>query len=147
MLAGRLKKVLLALISEKQSAFVGGRNVQNGILIANEIVDLWKKKRQKGVILKLDFQKAYDNLSWNFLFDMLSKFGFPPIWVKWIKECVSFTHISVLVNGSPTKEFKMETGLRQGDPLSPFLFILDVEGLNMIFKRAQELGDQVFQWH
>lgn len=65
MLAGGLKEVLPVLISEEQSAFVGVRNIQDGILIVNEVVGLWKKK-QKGVILKLDFQKAYDNLSCNF---------------------------------------------------------------------------------
>lgn len=138
-LAGGSKEVLPVLISEEQSAFVGVRNIQDGILFANEVVDLWKKK-QKGVILKLDFQKAYDNLSWNFLFEMLSKFGFPSTWINWIKECVSSAHSSVLVNGSPTREFRMEKGLRQGDPLSPFLFILAVEGVSMIFKRAQGVG-------
>lgn len=139
-LAERLKKVLPLLISEVQSAFVGGRNIQDGVLIANEIVDFWKRKKQQGVLLKLDFQKAYDNLSWKFLLDMLSKFGFPAKWIKWMKECLSSAYVSVLVNGSPTGEFVLEKGLRQGDPLSPFLFVLAVEGLNLVFKRAQEHG-------
>lgn len=119
---------------------MGGKNIQDDILIANEVVDLWKKKKQKGVVLKLDFQRAYDNLSWNFLFDMKDKFGFPSKWCLWIKECLRTAAVSVLVNGSSTGEFKMEKGLRQGDPLSPFLFILVVEGLNVIFNRAKERG-------
>lgn len=111
-LAKRLKKVLPSLISEEQFAFVGGRNIQDAILIANEVVDLWKKKRQKGILLKLDFQRAYDNLSWNFLFDMLDRFGLPSKWCLWQKDCLHSTSVSVLVNGSPTGEFTMEKGLR-----------------------------------
>lgn len=72
------------------------------------------------MILKLDFQKAYDNLNWNFLLDMLGKFGFPEKWISWVRECLSSAFVSVLVNGSAIGEFRMEKGLRQGDPLSPF---------------------------
>lgn len=67
-LAESLKRVLHVLIFEEQSAFVGGRNIQDGILITNEVLDMWRRKKQKGVILKLDFQRAYDNLSWLYLF-------------------------------------------------------------------------------
>lgn len=71
---------------------------------------------------------------------MLSRFGFPAKRINWIKECLSIAHLSVLVNGSPTVEFVWRKGLDMGDPLSPFLFVLAVEGLNLIFKRAQEHG-------
>ena len=88
-----------------QSAFVGGRSIQDGVLIANEIVDVWKKRRKKGLLLKLDFQKAYDCLNWNFLLSMLRLFGFDEKWISWMKTCISSAQMSVLVNGSPTKEF------------------------------------------
>lgn len=64
------------IISESQSAFIGGRNILDGVLIANEIVDGWKKNKIKGIVLKLDFKKAYDSINWGFLFSMLSNFGF-----------------------------------------------------------------------
>ena len=92
------------------------------------------------MILKLDFEKAYDSINWEFLFDMLSKFGFGSRWVRWMKACVSSAKISVLVNGSPTSEFCPQRGLRQGDPLSPFLFNIVAKGLNILLSRAKELG-------
>ncbi|GMP91325.1 hypothetical protein CsSME_00042073 [Camellia sinensis var. sinensis] len=139
-LSRRLKEVLPCIISETQSAFIGGRNILDGVLIANEMVDGWKKSKKQGVIIKLDFEKAYDSVNWGFLRSMLLKFGFGLRWVKWMTECVSTARISVLVNGSPTDEFSPQRGLRQGDPLSPFLFNLVVEGLNMLLTRAYHMG-------
>ncbi|CAL5417428.1 unnamed protein product [Camellia sinensis] len=84
--------------------------------------------------------KRPDSLNWEFLFDMMSKFGFGTRWVRWMKSCVSSAKISVLVNGSPTPEFCPQRGLRQGDPLSPVLFNIGAEGLNILLSRAKELG-------
>ena len=102
---------------------MGGRNILDGVLIANEVVNLWKKEKRKGVILKLDFEKAYDNINWNFLLSMMKNFGFPNKWIDWAKECITSASLSVLVNGSPAKEFPMMTVLRRGDTLSPFLCV------------------------
>ena len=123
-----------------QSPFVGGRNIQDGVLIANEILDEGKRRKRRGLAIKLDFEKAYGNLNRNFLIKMLNSFEFPEKWVRWISECISSVLSSVLVNGSPTKEFKMQRGLRQGDPLSPFPFILAGEGFNILFRIAKEKG-------
>ncbi|XP_028117415.1 uncharacterized protein LOC114315043 [Camellia sinensis] len=140
-LASRLKKVLQRIIGDSQTAFIGRRNILDGVLISNEIVDWWKKKKkQKGMILKLDFEKAFNSVNWECLFEMLSSFGFQNKWTRWIKECLQSSRVSILVNGSPTAEFCPENGLRQGDPLSPFLFIIVAEGLNMLFQRAKDLG-------
>lgn len=99
-----------------------------------------KKTKKRGLLFKIDFEKAYDSLNWEFLFSMLSSFGFGSKWISWMKKCLSSARISILVNGSPTKEFSPQKGLRQGDPLSPFLFDLAAEGLNILLIRARELG-------
>ncbi|XP_028115979.1 uncharacterized protein LOC114313761 [Camellia sinensis] len=107
---------------------------------ANEVVDGWKKTKRRGIILKLDFEKAYDSVNWGFQYSMMSNFGFGDKWVEWIKTCISLAIIFVLVNGSPTSEFSSHKGLRQGDLLSPFLFNLVEEGLNILMERAKEVG-------
>ncbi|XP_028077559.1 uncharacterized protein LOC114279501 [Camellia sinensis] len=122
------------------SAFVSGRHILDGVLIANEVVDGWHKAKNKGIILKLDFEKAYDSLNWEFLLPMLGKFGFGAKWIRWMKTCIITTMVSILVNGAPIEEFQPQKGLRQGDHLSPFLFIVAVEGLNLLLERAIEKG-------
>lgn len=98
-------------------------------------------KKEEGVVFfKVDFEKAYDSVSWQFLDLMMEKMGFNDKWRSWIRECLSSAAVSVLINGCPTEEFSISRGLRQGDPLSPFLFLIAAEGLNMIFKEACELG-------
>lgn len=112
----------------------------DGVLIANEIVDGWKKLKKKGMLFKLDFEKACDSINWKFLFSMLSNFGFGTRWISWMKECITTARISIPVNGSPTKKFYPQKGLRQGDPLSPFLFTVVAEGLRILLRRTRELG-------
>lgn len=91
------------------------------------------------MILKLDFHKAFDCVSWSFLDWILSQMRFPQKWRLWISSCVTSVAASILVNGSPTIPIKLHRGLRQGDPLSPFLFVLVVEFLNLLIKKATNL--------
>ncbi|XP_028084028.1 uncharacterized protein LOC114285201 [Camellia sinensis] len=100
----------------------------------------WRKTKKKGIIPKLDFEKAYDSVNWEFLLSMMVNFGFGEKWVRWITSYISTSRISVLVNRSPTVEFSPQKGLRQGDPLSPFLFNIVVEGLNLLLEKAKERG-------
>lgn len=92
------------------------------------------------MILKVDFEKACDNVNWAFLLYMLRRFGFNLRWVRWIEACVCNASLLALVNGSPTAKFLMDKGLRQGDSLSPFLFTLVTEGLALLGKNAVALG-------
>lgn len=92
------------------------------------------------ILFKVDFEKAYDLLDWGYLEQVMIKMSFPTLWRKWVLECITMTSASVLVNGSPTDEFKFERGLSQGDPLSPFLFLLAVEGLNVLMNATVDAG-------
>ncbi|XP_058754722.1 uncharacterized protein LOC131627879 [Vicia villosa] len=140
-LAGRIKKVIGKVISNSQSAFVPGRQLLDGVLVANELVDFSTKEKKEVLLFKVDFEKAYDKVNWEFLRTMMRKMGFGEIWIRWMNALAFTSHMSVLVNGSPTKEFKVEKGLRQGDPISPFLFVIVVEGLKGLVNKAVENGD------
>ena len=93
------------MISETQSTFVKERQILDGVLIANEVVDEARKLKKELMLFKVDFEKAYDYVDWSYLDEVMRKMTFLILWRKWIKECVSTATTSVLVNGSPTDEF------------------------------------------
>lgn len=139
-LANRLKRVLPILIEKSQSAFVENRQITDGPLIVNEVIDWAKAKKKKIFIFKLDIAKAHDTVSWNYPDSMMDQKGFGAKWTRWVKVCLSLGTSSVLVNASPSEEFPLSRGLCQGDPLSPFLFMLVTEGLHNAIVKAEEDG-------
>ncbi|GJZ98160.1 RNA-directed DNA polymerase, eukaryota [Tanacetum coccineum] len=139
-LASRLSLVISDLISDVQTAFLPNRQILDGPFIINEILARCKLKKQQAMIFKVDFAKAYDSVRWDYLDDVLISFGFGPKWRSWIRGSLSSGKASILVNGSPTTEFHLYRGLKQGDPLAPFLFLLIMESLHLSFSRAVEAG-------
>ena len=139
-IANRMKLILPLIVGDYQSAFVPGRLITDNGLIAFDIFHYMKKKTQgeKGYIgMKLDMTKTYDRVEWNFLVEVLKSMGFPSMWPDLIWRCISTTSFSVLLNGIPCKSFKPTRGLRQGHPLSPYLFILCVEVFSGLLISAQ----------
>lgn len=137
-LACRLKNVLPSLVSENQGAFVPGRNIAACALLASEfLLDFNTQRGTQKACVKLDISKAYDSVQWDTLWWILQEVGFAQEWIRLVKECVSTTSFSVLVNGASAGMFRGGNGLRQGDPLSPLLFTLVMECLTLLMDEAE----------
>ena len=131
-----MKKVLDWLVSKAQNAFVEGRQIMDASLIANEVIDAMEKRKEKGILCKLDIKKAYDQIYWNFILTVLKEMGFGNKWIGWIKWCISTVSFSVLLNGSPMGNFQSSRGLKEGDPLSRYLFILGMKVFSLLVDKA-----------
>lgn len=112
----------------------------DAVLVANEAVGARLKQKKPGILCKLDIEKAYDHVNLGYLVSTMKRMGFGQKWIHWIEFCISSVSYSVLINGSPIGFFIAQRGLRQGDPLSPFLFLLATEALNNMIKIANNNG-------
>ena len=131
-IANMLQALLPDLIGPQQTSFVSGRHIIENIVIAQEVIHTIKKKigGKTMVAVKVDLEKAYDRLSWCFIQETLKEVGLPKRFIHLIIECMSTTKMNILWNGAMTEDFRPGRGIRQGDPLSPYIFVLCIERLS-----------------
>ena len=120
----RLTKVASRVISNFQTAFIPGRNILDGIVILHETLHSLKMQKEEGIILKLDFEKAYDRVSWTFLEEVLATRNFSPTWIEWVMKAVQGGRVALDINGEGGDFFRSYKGLRQGDHSLPYCSIL-----------------------
>ena len=139
-LANRLKQTLPNIISPTQSAFVLGHLITDNVLVAYETLHTMhgrKKGKRGSLVLKLDISKAYDWVEWSFLKGIMIRMGFPEVWVDRVMCCVTTPTYSILINGKTYGNITPSRGLRQEDPLSPYLFLLCTEGFTSLLLKAE----------
>ena len=135
-IANRLKKVLSYLIHENQKGFLKGRYIGENIRLLYDVMLYTELMDIPGMLLSIDFEKVFDSVSHDFLFKVLNFFNFGQSFIKLVHLFYDSAFSSVLVNGHMTKRFKVGRGCRQGDPLSPYLFLLCSEILGILIRQS-----------
>lgn len=137
-IVARIKPFLPLIIGPTQSSFLAGRRAADNAIIVQEYLNHFRKmKGKKGsMIIKIDLEKAFDRLEWSFIRDSLFYFNFPPNLSKVIMSCITTSSIAILINGTKTDFFEPSRGIRQGDPISPYIFIICMERLSRMIDEA-----------
>lgn len=140
----RIKGLMIRCISQQQRGFIAGKLIHDNIIVDHEAFhDLKGRTNCKTIkfAMKADMGKAYDHIEWDFLYAMLIRIGFDLKWVEWIMKYVSFVEFELIMSDKSIDKFKPQKGVRQGDPLSPFLFIIAVDVLSQMVSYHIEKGD------
>lgn len=142
-LANRLKPILKSVIAPNQSAFVPGRHISDNSILAFEISHHLKRMYGGGSgfgALKLDMSKVYERVQWDFIEEVMRSMGFHGTWIDWVMRCIRTISYSFILNGEPRGNLTPTRGLRQGDSISPYLFLLCAEGLSRMLTYAEMRG-------
>jgi hypothetical protein len=143
-LTTRLSKVITVVVDESQSAFVPGKIIHDNIIIAHELLRGYNRKHiSPRCAIQMDLQKAYDTVEWTALEMIMREMNFPKKFINWIMICVSTVSYKYAINGQQSELLKAKRGLRQGDPISPLLFVLIIGIFAQMFEESpQETGFQ-----
>ena len=145
-IATRMKKFMPTIIGSNQSTFIFGRSITNNILMAHELVRGYGRSTlSPRYAIKIDLQKTFDSLDWNFILDILTVLKFSSLFIEWIRSYLTGARFSISLNGILVGYFKGARGVRQGDPLSPYLFVLAINVLSKMLDAAANY--EVFKFH
>ena len=138
-MAMRLESILPFLVHHSQNAFIKGRSIFDAIRTIDDILEYAKRNNRPGILVAIDFEKALDSLNQTFLVKVLQKFNFGTYFLQWIRTFYTNLSSCVLNNGFATNFFCVSRGVRQGDPLSPLLFILSLEILACFIRQDRNI--------
>ncbi|CAA7042279.1 unnamed protein product [Microthlaspi erraticum] len=146
LISERLKKILPQIILADQTAFIKDRLLLENVLLAAEVIHGYHRLgNTPRITLKIDIAKAFDSMRWDFILLCLKAYQIPDETIGWIRSCISTPSFSVSINGINSGYFKGKTGLRQGDPLSPILFVMAMNVLSLMLNRVAI--DGIFKYH